>query len=189
MRHFGWREFRRRKKRGKQLAAERERELPPIRQPSQQDLNDRATLEKLIALVMRDVERSMSLKVPWRTLSYDEWIRETDELEWLFLSIEEEGATEPVPVFDEVEPEDEDDPFWVVEIGGTSGPRAAEPEAEVLADLASTVQDHVIDHIQSAWPRCPGHTHPANAVASGQVAVWVCPTDGRQICPVGELNE
>jgi hypothetical protein len=60
---------------------------------------------------------------------------------------------------------------------------------EGVADLADRLQEHSLDEeIWGGWPICPGHHHPlATAVHEGQ-AVWVCPTAGTVVAPIGQLG-
>jgi hypothetical protein len=50
------------------------------------------------------------------------------------------------------------------------------PEASAVAELASQLQDHVIEETWGeARPPCPGHPHPLSARVVDGVAVWECP--------------
>lgn len=51
--------------------------------------------------------------------------------------------------------------------------------------VAEQLQDRVIDHLWTAWPACPEHTHPRQPALRGGRAVWSCPAGGE--VPVGEL--
>jgi hypothetical protein len=141
-------------------------------------------------LITADTQGALSYELPWRILSYDEWLPETAD-PILFSILEDEGQLKEWAVGEDRESEDENEgePFWVVEVGGGSGPCVAGPEFETLAELASRAQDYVIDELQQAWPPCPGHTHPAIPVAEAEFAVWACPKTRRQIAPIGALNE
>jgi hypothetical protein len=44
-----------------------------------------------------------------------------------------------------------------------------------LSHAADQLQDHVIDCLEAAWPKCPDHEHPLTASVRDEVAVWVCP--------------
>ena len=60
--------------------------------------------------------------------------------------------------------------------------------AEVTAELASLLQDEVIDELGSAWPVCPGHPHPMVAGWRDEMPVWRCPTDPTTSVPIGKLG-
>jgi hypothetical protein len=67
--------------------------------------------------------------------------------------------------------------------------------AEDVAQLADQVQEVVIESrwymgiSPVAWPECPVHrTHPLEAVARDDEAVWVCPKDGAIRFEIGSLG-
>lgn len=72
--------------------------------------------------------------------------------------------------------------------------RRGDSSIERVADAADKVQEWVIEELWSRaptnWPRCPRHpdTHPMVAVVQDDVAVWVCPTDGQAVAPIGGLS-
>ena len=54
--------------------------------------------------------------------------------------------------------------------------------------IADYLQDHVIDVLLRAWPKCPDHEHPlSSAVVNGE-AVWRCPTEAARVWPIGSLS-
>lgn len=67
------------------------------------------------------------------------------------------------------------------------------PEPLMVAELADAVQEWAITelwpNVATNWPVCPHHpaTHPLQASTVEHVAVWMCPTDGSPIVPVGSL--
>jgi hypothetical protein len=58
-----------------------------------------------------------------------------------------------------------------------------------IRELATQVQDTVIEHLGRAWPKCPWHAHPLTADSIDGVAVWVCDTAGRSVSRIGEHHE
>ena len=68
----------------------------------------------------------------------------------------------------------------------TIGVSADLSDEERLVDFAGRLQDVVIEATHQAWPRCPGHPHPASATVVTGRAVWVCPDDGRVTRRIGE---
>jgi hypothetical protein len=72
----------------------------------------------------------------------------------------------------------------------------AAPRAEQLAEVADHVQEWEITELAAAgrptnWPPCPAHpdNHPLSAAVRDSTAVWVCPTDGRAVRPIGGADE
>ena len=63
----------------------------------------------------------------------------------------------------------------------------------MVAELADAVQEWAITelwpNVATNWPACPHHpgTHPLQASTVELVAVWMCPTYGSPIVPVGSL--
>lgn len=49
------------------------------------------------------------------------------------------------------------------------------PTQPAIAQLASSLQDEVIETVSAAVPVCPGHPHPQSARVEDGRAVWVCP--------------
>lgn len=85
--------------------------------------------------------------------------------------------------------------LWGLDGGGSgiSVLRSASP-AERVADLADQVQEWAIeDQLWRAgatnWPRCPAHpnTHPLEAAALNDDAVWVCPVNREVVAHIGEV--
>ncbi|GAA4628811.1 hypothetical protein GCM10023196_046740 [Actinoallomurus vinaceus] len=70
----------------------------------------------------------------------------------------------------------------------------AAAEADRVVQVADQVQEWVIEELwgQAAtnWPRCPGHpaTHPLRASTRARSAMWVCPSEGTPISPIGSLE-
>lgn len=60
---------------------------------------------------------------------------------------------------------------------------ASDTEDELAAEVASLVQDAIIDQVHGAWPMCPVHNwHPLWADLNDMgVAAWLCPSDDAQI--------
>ena len=52
------------------------------------------------------------------------------------------------------------------------------PTQQAIAQLASSLQDEVIETVRMAVPECSGHRHPMSARVEDGQAVWVCPVDG-----------
>src|SRR5262245_22906065 len=68
--------------------------------------------------------------------------------------------------------------IWLVVVdgapeGGFVISDQGESEGSVAA-AADQVQDHVIDALQRAWPKCPEHEHPLRPTVIDSQAVWVC---------------
>lgn len=67
------------------------------------------------------------------------------------------------------------------------------PPHDRVAMLTDQVQEWAIEELwgrgPTNWPPCPRHrdNHPLSASARDGVAVWVCPSDGHLIAPVGAL--
>ena len=67
-------------------------------------------------------------------------------------------------------------------------------EADQVAMLADQVQTWAIEELwpknQTNWPPCPEHpqNHPLAAVVHHGTAAWKCPTSGRRICEIGQLD-
>lgn len=63
--------------------------------------------------------------------------------------------------------------------------------ARQLVDVADAIQDEWCE-TGAGWaqarPACPGHAHPARAVAEDGAAWWSCPRDGRRLAPIGALS-
>ena len=79
--------------------------------------------------------------------------------------------------------EDRDGSAFSLLSGSSSG--------ESVADLASLVQDMIIDRgvVGDVWPICPRHErHPLKPVGTADTASWVCPSDDTVIAPVGKLT-
>lgn len=81
-------------------------------------------------------------------------------------------------------------------VGGHMGVSvgAADPVPVQIARAADMIQEWLIDELweqarPTNWPVCPRHrhTHPMEAVVQDDVAVWVCPTDGRAVVSIGGL--
>jgi hypothetical protein len=79
-------------------------------------------------------------------------------------------------------------PPWDAQLSVVAGPASGDgdvvtvyvlthvPEAMAVAELASQLQDHVIEATWGApLPPCPGHPHPLAAHVVDGVAVWECP--------------
>ncbi len=49
------------------------------------------------------------------------------------------------------------------------------PTQQAIAQLASSLQDEVIETVRAAVPECSGHRHPMSARVEDGQAVWVCP--------------
>ena len=49
------------------------------------------------------------------------------------------------------------------------------PKQQAIMQLASSLQDEVIEAVQAAVPPCPEHSHPLAPRIVGDLAVWVCP--------------
>jgi hypothetical protein len=62
-------------------------------------------------------------------------------------------------------------------------------EDELAAEVASLVQDAIIEQLHSGWPTCPvHHRHPLWAdINDSGVAAWLCPTDEAQV-EIGRLT-
>lgn len=58
--------------------------------------------------------------------------------------------------------------------------------ADAVEFLANAIQDMVIDQLQTAWPKCPGHTHPMTLGGRRRTS-WACPDTGKVIADVGQL--
>ena len=80
--------------------------------------------------------------------------------------------------------------------GGGSGVSVSRSASSVerIADMADQVQEWAIeDQLWSAgatnWPRCPAHpnTHPLEAAAVNDKAVWICPMSREVVAPIGEV--
>lgn len=60
--------------------------------------------------------------------------------------------------------------------------------ADQLARVADSIQGEWCES-SAGWaqarPACPGHPHPARAVADDGAAWWSCPDDGRRVAPIG----
>ena len=63
-----------------------------------------------------------------------------------------------------------------------------EEDPEVVCALAAgLLGDEVVDELWAAWPACPEHAHPLEAVLSDGRAAWACPADGTVVALVGAL--
>jgi hypothetical protein len=69
------------------------------------------------------------------------------------------------------------------------------PQAERMAHLADQVQDWAVEELarlgrSTNWPACPDHpaTHPLEAAAENDRAVWACPARGATSSPIGGLS-
>jgi hypothetical protein len=51
------------------------------------------------------------------------------------------------------------------------------PTQQAIAQLASSLQDEVIEAVWAAVPACEGHPHPMSARVEDERAVWGCPED------------
>ena len=63
-------------------------------------------------------------------------------------------------------------------------------ESDRVAAVADTVQEWVLEELWGRpWPECPRHrgSHPMEARAVEDVAMWCCPADGNEVRPVGSL--
>jgi hypothetical protein len=105
---------------------------------------------------------------------------------------------QPAPVPLEIvryQPDDADARFGLLVVrfaDGTGlgfGVTADGDRADLVANVADQLQEAFCQE-PDAWgearPVCPGHTHPAFAVAIDGTACWVCPADGRPIGRIGE---
>jgi hypothetical protein len=52
------------------------------------------------------------------------------------------------------------------------------PTQLAIMQLASSLQDEVIERTRAAVPTCPGHPHPMAPRLEQGRAVWACPFDG-----------
>src|SRR5215217_2098565 len=52
------------------------------------------------------------------------------------------------------------------------------PAQQAVMQLASSLQDEVIEQVRVAVPECPGHAHPLTPRLVDDRAVWICP-DGQ----------
>jgi hypothetical protein len=155
------------------------------------DLAAKARLESLVGLAIRDAEATTAVRLPSRVVSRAEWELEGSILDYLALSYDEANEDVPGPGAAGDGQEDEHPPL-VVDIAGTSGPCDTDrSDAELLAELAGSVQEAIIDELQRAWPVCPGHPHPAEPVVVSGAAVWACTLRSRPavIARIGELTE
>lgn len=60
---------------------------------------------------------------------------------------------------------------------------------EGVADLADRLQEHSLDEeIWGGWPMCPGHHHPLEASVHEGQAMWICPSAGTPVAPIGQLG-
>jgi hypothetical protein len=64
-----------------------------------------------------------------------------------------------------------------------------EDSAYRLAKAADELQDHVVEAIGEAWPKCPNHQHPMQAKIVSADAVWMCPARETPIALIGALDE
>jgi hypothetical protein len=61
-------------------------------------------------------------------------------------------------------------------------------EADATVTLTHILVDDVIDELAEAWPRCPGHLHPAVPRLIGERAMWSCPKTGDRVSEIGHLD-
>jgi hypothetical protein len=54
-------------------------------------------------------------------------------------------------------------------------------------DAIGQIQDDVIEALSTAWPSCPGHSHPMSLEFTETWLAWCCPATGRQIAEYGGL--
>jgi hypothetical protein len=98
-----------------------------------------------------------------------------------------------------------DNPEYVLALEASSGgavivplqeppARAIESMVDAIVRVADLVQDAAVEAMWAAsvppvWPSCPRHpgTHPLQAAAENDRAVWRCPADGITLAEVGAL--
>jgi hypothetical protein len=98
-----------------------------------------------------------------------------------------------------------DHPGYVLALEATSGGavivlrqepavRASESTADAIVRVADLVQDAAVEALWAAsvppvWPSCPRHpgTHPLQAAAENDRAVWQCPADSITVAEVEAL--
>ncbi len=62
----------------------------------------------------------------------------------------------------------------------------ARPAADVVAEVADRIQDHLIGYAFLQWPRCADGRHVLRPVCSAGAAVWSCAGPPAQRIRVGE---
>lgn len=130
---------------------------------------------------MADLESTTDTHAESAILRYDDWIFESaqDPSSWLLGGSEEQGV--------DADPGDE---LWLACRFGshTFALHGERSIAEMAAEVASQIQDDVIDELWKAWPRCPSHEHPMSPTVEGSIAVWMCPANDDVATPIGELG-
>jgi len=150
--------------------------------PTHEELEAIARAEAALRLVVQDIEATTTIRASSRIQRYVDWVAERpgNPLALMIAG----GAQHDVDMA-----EDEDDGvvvacYWDGHAFALNGDQ---PPAEMVADIASQLQDDVIDEVWGAWPACPGHVHPMALDTVEGVAVWVCPSDATVVVQVGQL--
>ena len=77
----------------------------------------------------------------------------------------------------------------VAGVGAGDDPPTTRAEVEeALATIADYLQEHVIDELFRAWPKCPDHEHPLSSAVVDGKAVWRCPAEVARVWPIGSLG-
>lgn len=65
-----------------------------------------------------------------------------------------------------------------------------EPEGlvDAIAHVADQVQEAVMEELCTTWPSCPGHGHPLEIEARGDVVHWACPQGSGFAVEIGALS-
>jgi hypothetical protein len=123
----------------------------------------------LLAVALRDVERTATCGWVARVGTYDEWVADEPNAR-----VKHDPSIAVVHL-------DDDDYHLSFAVRSAS-------DAEMLVGIASVLQDVVTDEVHRAWPTCPHHDHPLDPVVLHAMAVWACPTAGF-IARIGDLGD
>jgi hypothetical protein len=63
------------------------------------------------------------------------------------------------------------------------------PTQQAIAQLASALQDEVIETVSAAVPPCPDHPHPLSPRGDSGLAVWTCPLGAGPQYPIADLGQ
>jgi hypothetical protein len=177
-----WVAFHRREGPGKTV----DRDRVAIRQWMDRLPSIRATWEEAARHVFHDVEATTSLRWTWQIGVHEDETVSPDPPEgfsgvWVFGGKRTVGRE---PVRRELALPT----LWLeVENWGDLLP---EPEGlvEAVANIASRVQDEVIEELGTAWPACRHHGHPLTVSDDETPAAWVCPGGAEISVAIGSLT-
>ncbi len=63
------------------------------------------------------------------------------------------------------------------------------PTQRAIMQMASSLQDGVIETVRAAVPVCPAHSHPLSARLEGELAVWGCPLNIGLFEPIYDMGQ